>query len=464
MVTWWKQNGGSSRNSRSDSKWDEYGLAATDKMFRFRVTIDMSFRFRFALLLCAFIILVNVLFKVQTDFVEMAIFKQRKVVVYQPSAVDNSDSIDLRFGLNGDNMMQNLHREQDIKNQFPHHVADKQIQNNHKIEANLDIANRHLGQSDESLQIANIAEEKPVAERCQTGHIPGLPEICDGSGCLRKLTISSDTKTKSRPDPVPANIRRLIDYIPGWLDSTHFSIIPFLTEMQWAEGIHGSVGELVAGLGKLTSLLTFNVDHSAGEILFVSDDFIRSLNKYVPQGETTLYDKFVSYMSKCGYAVTDLSLTKPTSLLSSSKTVYVHQGNAMDLHKQLFQQWDIPQFRLIALDGDSGEESMTSLSGLIVSSCVLRDGGMIVVDGVDSHESSQHMVSSLSHYFTGIQHEKIVLTPLLKARNKLYLTTVGYKQRYTDYLLKHSEKELGVTLKPVKSDYYGVTLTYLSMD
>jgi hypothetical protein len=235
--------------------------------------------------------------------------------------------------------------------------------------------------------------------------------------------------------------------------------------MQWAEGIYGSVGELVAGVGKLTSLLTFNIDHAAGEILFVSDDFVRSLNKYIPNGERTLYDSFVDYMSKCGYTVTDMSSAKPSRPPSGSKTVYVHQGNAMDLHKQLFKRWNIPQFRLIAIDGDSGDtDSMMSLSGLIVASCVLRDGGLIVVDGVENTDSSQHMVSSLSHYFTGIQQEKVVLTPLLNARNKLYLTTVEYKEKYSQYLLQHSEKEFGVSLRQVTSDEYGTKLTYLKMD
>jgi hypothetical protein len=408
----------------------------------------MSFRFRFALLLCAFIILVNVLFKVQTDFVETAINKQRKVVMYQPSGAD--DPGDLRL----------LHeKETNVDQKSPHHVANDRHQDNQQIDSNLAIEEDRHGLDDDHQHV------QIVGEKCQHGHIPNLPQICDAAGCLQKLTIHLAAKIKSKPDPVPADLRRAIDYIPGWIDSTHFSVIPFLTEMQWAEGIYGSVGELVAGMGKLTSLLTFNIDHAAGEILFVSDDFVRSLNKYIPNGERTLYDSFVDYMSKCGYTVTDMSSAKPSWPPSGAKTVYVHQGNAMDLHKQLFKLWNIPQFRLIAIDGDSGDtESMMSLSGLIVASCVLRDGGLIVVDGVDSTDSSQHMASSLSHYFSGIQQEKVVLTPLLKARNKLYLTTVEYKEKYSQYLLQHSEKELGVSLRQVASDEYGTKLTYLKMD
>src|SRR5437870_3130415 len=80
---------------RKKGGWlDRVGFPSSDRMINLRVTIDMSFRFRFALLLCGFIILVNILFKVQTDFVDRSIYKQSKAAFYHPPAQQSADQLE----------------------------------------------------------------------------------------------------------------------------------------------------------------------------------------------------------------------------------------------------------------------------------------------------------------------------------------------------------------------------------
>jgi len=229
------------------------------------------------------------------------------------------------------------------------------------------------------------------------------------------------------------------------------------------EGVYGSVGEFVAGVGKFTSLLTLNVDYSAGELLFVSDTFFRSGHKYQMNGDdSSMYNKFMSYLNKCDFKVEDISGKKDAINPLYSKVAYVYRGSVMELNKKLLKTWDIPQFRFVALDIESESNSAISLSSLILSSCLLRNGGILVIDGLDSPQSREHVVSSITHYLSVVKSN--VFTPFLYARNKLFLTTSDYKLRYIKYIALHSESILKVSLKEITNSNYGRQFTYLLIE
>jgi len=474
MAPGWKFVGG--KKSYRNSLLGGDGFGGNDNMFRFRITIDMSFRFRFALILCAFIILVNILFKVQTDNVEMAIYKQSKAVLYRsrhqvardrpnPDTDDDYYSEDLRMDIrnserNPVNNAKVKHKDSEETRRFPKSgtVVKKQMNDdrlkavNHAVEPGQ--KNVHNGESDEV--------ERVVEGLCHSGHIAGLSPICDKSGCLRRLSPDPSVVRKPLVNSVPDSVRRRINYIPGWIDSAHYSLVPLLTEMQWEASIYGTVGEIVAGIGKFTTLLTYNVDHSSGEMIFVADDFFSSSVKYHSDDAASLYDTFVDHVTQCGYTVTDISSVN-SDLYSSSdvKTVYVYRGNILDLDKRTLSTWNFPQFRLVSIESDSDKNSVMTVSSLMTASCLLRSGGLLVIDGIDSLDSSEHVIGSLSHYFKDVQGENAVVIPLLSARNKLYLTTVDYKSRYSDYLLVHLKQRLKLTVNEVTTSVYGRKFTYL---
>jgi len=200
------------------------------------------------------------------------------------------------------------------------------------------------------------------------------------------------------------------------------------------------------------------------ELLFVSDDFSSSSHRYEVSDARTLYDSFVHHMSQCGYGVTDMSssegLPEP-----GAKTVYVHRGSVMNLDKGLLARWKVPQFRFMSVDSASDMNSAVSLSSFIVASCLLRNGGLLVIDGIDSHDFEQFVSNQLSHYFKIVQEDRVVMVPLMSARNKLYLTTLDYRQRYTEYITsQHGKSGLEGKITEVTTSIYGKEFTYLLLE
>lgn len=280
---------------------------------------------------------------------------------------------------------------------------------------------------------------------CRQGHIQGFDGFCDPvSSCLRQLRGGGSSRA-SDADSLPSATRRKIQSMTGNLDPVHYSIVPLLADLQWTSGIYGSVGEIGVNTGKFTVVLAHNVDPEAGEGFFVSDNFdvppTPPLNG-LPAG-LTKYQVFSVYMRETGFGEDFSGLRK----------LHVHRGDPTGLSKQLMHDWNLPQFRMISIDGAMGSDTLTALEW---AACVLRDGGILIVDGIDEEKTRSQVRSVLGQFFR--KHGYSAFGPFLAATNKLYMCTTNWKHQYIERVV---EKGSYMSLRHMNDDIWGSMLTYI---
>ena len=289
------------------------------------------------------------------------------------------------------------------------------------------------------------AEPSADMKICRTGHVQGLNgAVCDVAvPCLPQLQqqggvnskqVIPDSSTPAAAVPsesLNSDVMRKINNMIGRLDSVHFSLVPLLTKMQWSNGVFGAIGEFGVSFGKFTSLLGHNFDSDSGEKLFVSDLFNHtstSSEKVPTLPGLGRLDIFRAYMKDHGLEHGDGS-----SL--GSNTFYINEGTIQDIDPNLLHQLQIPQFRLISIsvDDEQEEEKWNKLiSGLKMAACLLRDGGIIIVDGVDELDSTALVRSASAEFLT--KHARSAMSPLLMAGNKLFITTNNWRTVYSRYI------------------------------
>lgn len=287
---------------------------------------------------------------------------------------------------------------------------------------------------DEKNTFSSSSSSSSPSSICRSGHIQGFSAVCEAQPCLRRLHRPND---QSHPPPSSAaghqqatssQVLRRISHISGRLDAVHLSLIPFLSEFQWNNGVYGSVGEFGVALGKFTTLLSTYTDVDAGERLFVCDCFNRSTSggAAVAGHHGTIaglspFQIFTAHMRDFGFE---------EEASAGPRRLHLYRGSSSTLDRRLFSTWDLPQFRLISIDADL--DRLSVLSDLETASCLLRDGGLIVVNGVDDHETKQLTSWTMVNYFR--KHGQSALTPILSTGNKLYLTTTNWRRKYIEAL------------------------------
>lgn len=112
--------------------------------------------------------------------------------------------------------------------------------------------------------------------------------------------------------------------------------------------------------------------------------------------------------------------------------IRVVSGNSMSLTAANFtQQWQLPSFRMFSVDG--GHSLDTTLHDLMVATCVLRDGGIVILDDV-SHPDWIGVTEALVHF----SHAQSRLVPFLMGFNKVWFTTASHVELYLDFVRKSS--------------------------
>ena len=180
------------------------------------------------------------------------------------------------------------------------------------------------------------------------------------------------------------------------------SLIGNLTDMQWLHGIYGSVGEFGVSIGILASILTFNADDATGEKLVFSDVFKNPLDE-VPVEEQ--FKRFVEIMDRLGVSFAEV---KP----AGKRRGYLYNMHPTLLSKDVFLDRNIPQLRLVSLNGH--RDPMTVALALQTAACVLRDGGIVVVDGSNTATTR----TAVEGYFR--RFGSVSMAPLLDVGDKLY--------------------------------------------
>ncbi|KAI0239649.1 hypothetical protein LSAT2_009611 [Lamellibrachia satsuma] len=277
---------------------------------------------------------------------------------------------------------------------------------------------------------------------CGNGHLQGYVGTCPGSvACLTRLQREPKTTWRSDAELSPTRSRLL--YVPGNADVAHLTFIALLTDLQWHSGVYGSVGELGTGEGKFTAMLSFNTDLTAGERLVLSGDFDRPT---VSMPMMPKLDSFRLFLRPWGFSTT----VEPR--------VYLHRGRSAGIDRQTLLAWNLPhQFRLVSIDGQQDVGSL--LSCLEKAACILRDGGIIIVDGVDSVASPARV--ALKTFL--LARTRSAFSPLLLARNKLYLCTTNWRQRFVQHIVSHIKLIVAYRIKERTDNSFGHELTYFVM-
>lgn len=268
-------------------------------------------------------------------------------------------------------------------------------------------------------------------------HESPCPAFCTfRTPCLDKLTPNEKTKTSTDGDgrklpnanylQQPESIQE-INRIPGSLDPVHYHIVPAISAVQWHNGIYGSVAEFGVGVGKFTSLLARTVDTDAGERLFVVDDFSRPLDGQLSmRGRLTQYDLFAANLRRVGF---DETATGPQRML-------VHRGTAENFQFVRLQEWRLPLFRLISVDFRAMNVTLTRSPVLDLAVCLLTDGGILVVGGVDELQGG---VSSVLTTFLSKSEGKPELSPVFVAGDKLFIADSRWSQSLRGHVIEAAE-------------------------
>lgn len=268
---------------------------------------------------------------------------------------------------------------------------------------------------------------------CRDRHIQGLGAICDHLPCLRALQGARDLQPP-RPSQIPADLLRRLNHIPGSLDPIHYTLFPFLSDMQWSKGVLGSVGQIGGvHLGQFAALLSLNIDRKSGERLFVSDPFNSST---APLPGLSQFEVFRSHLRDFRFDVESTS---------TDDRIYVHHGTpSPNLAEQLLE-WDLPRFRLISV-----EASVVPLEGLELAACLLRDGGIIVLDQPTSIDAALSTVAAFL-----ARHGRSAISPFFVAGNKLFLTTTNWKKVYEDHFRRKETNLVHLSVVDDDSGYHG---------
>lgn len=302
------------------------------------------------------------------------------------------------------------------------------------------VGGRKILQND--LSQVELVTVSPGAQ-CRTGHVQGLRPVCS-FGCLRRLYVGNPSFYPPRDEVVPTGVRQDIVSMGGKLHNIHISLVSHITDMQWMNGIYGTVGEIGAYEGQMTKVLSYNIDRAAGERLFVSDHFMgpATSRPHDPRQEV-----FVQNMKDVDFHVDSDN---------ENNKLFLHVGQPSEVTGELLQELDLPQFRLLSIDGE--QDAMSILMAVERASCMLRDGGVMVIGGVSQFNSQT--VAALKHYFR--IHGTGAFQPFVVARNKVYLTTTNWKDRVLRHFANDERLSLIFNLQEVTTNTFGSEMAFFT--
>lgn len=243
---------------------------------------------------------------------------------------------------------------------------------------------------------------------CQNGHAQDIVAHCEAVGCLRKLHMppTHEPPVSYLDGRVSKEFLQDVQRSRGRLQKIHLDLISLLTDIQWHHGIFGSVAVLGDETGYMTKLLAVNADISEGENMFIVSG--------------------------------DQDISKHFNMLDKSlKQNIYHCPGYSNFSKVYLLQNDIPQFRFVSI---SSADSYSLPHLLQIATCVIRDGGILVVDNLKSNQLTEFVKR---YYSAANQHATI--KPLLATDNKIYFSSPRWKPIYTEKLL-HSQSSNFVAL------------------
>lgn len=236
---------------------------------------------------------------------------------------------------------------------------------------------------------------------------------CEGRGKLEVPEAPEREKRRRRwTDEAEGAYRELgrNGSTEGWLEEPHVAIIKALTLKQHELGVFGSVGEISANPGMTLIALAGYSDRSERLLAFdLSEDGQGSNLDASGKGDL---GAFLGTAERFG-------ISKPE--------VIVQSGDSRGLSAGSFSEWGLSAFRAVSVGGGRGLEAV--LNDLMVASCVMRDGGVIILDGF-SHASWLGATEALVHW--SYAQDRVV--PLAYGHGKIWMTTASHYEEFRDLI------------------------------
>lgn len=183
-----------------------------------------------------------------------------------------------------------------------------------------------------------------------------------------------------------------------------------LTAFQHRLGLYGAVGEIGVHMGLYFTSLA--VHAAVTEPLVACDLFPGN-----PSGTT----------DGSGYAQLDKFKANIQSVGIDPKDVTIFEGDSRKLTSTLFASKGLPKFRLLSVDG--GHTQDIAMSDMQISSCIVMEGGVMVVDDITNMEW-MGVMQAVTIY---VQCPDTPLVPFLIYHNKLFFTTKAYYHKYMEW-------------------------------
>jgi hypothetical protein len=236
------------------------------------------------------------------------------------------------------------------------------------------------------------------------------PSICAGAEELPELGRPKSAAKAQRRRPLGSwrAFVQAVSKAEGWLVLDHIWIVKVLTDWQHDSGVLGSVGEIGVHHGKFwLPIVTFSYVFEPA----VAVDLFAEQDKNFDGSGKGSQERFL------GNARAELGLRKDQLTLFA--------GDSLALSGEAFRKAGLPRFRLLSVDG--GHSLETTLHDMTLAACLLREGGIMVLDDVVMQPEGAErfpwagVPAALFAWVLAQQR----MAPFLWAHNKLYLATAG---------------------------------------
>jgi hypothetical protein len=201
------------------------------------------------------------------------------------------------------------------------------------------------------------------------------------------------------------------------LNTIHLQHVGILTEWQHAAGVFGSVGEMGVHHGGFTIALlasSLKQEPAVAVDLFNDQHLNVDGSGYVKTGNL---GPFSHNIGQVGLNCSELHL---------------FSGDTMLLTGESFSKRGLTKFRFLSVD--AGHTLELTLHDLMLASCVVAEGGIVVLD--DFINGQWMGVFQAAVHFTTTQDR---LVPFMWSWNKLYFTTRDWHETYLNKILKSQD-------------------------
>ncbi|KAF8059198.1 SYP22 [Scenedesmus sp. PABB004] len=239
------------------------------------------------------------------------------------------------------------------------------------------------------------------------------PRLCAGRHKLRLLRDLPHVRRWSAFDE--SQYKAMFNTVSGWLQPSQVAYVKAFTAFQHSLGLYGAVGEVGVHHGK----------------------FLMPIVGHALQGEPAvaadLFEQQDSNLDGSGRGSKSYLLHNLEAAGIPERSLTLLGGNSLTLRAANFTARGLPAFRLVSVDG--GHTLEITLHDMMLASCLVRDGGLVVLD--DFPNPVWVGVAEALMHFT---HAQDRLVPFMHGYNKVWFATRSHVAAYADFIASRPDE------------------------